>query len=879
VARRSDELLKLDADSPQAVRARFQGAVARYRTAAYADAAAVFEQLVKPTASTPLHHQTAFLLGECRRQMGDLEAAATQYAAAAAEKDGPFAGEAVFRLGFVRFTQGRHDDAIREFEAYLKAHPEGETSDRARLYAGQCRVEKKDYANAEAALRPLTSKPAVAGDATLWLARAFARQNKPAEAAAAIEAHLPSAKDPALLPGLLYDLGRARMEQQKYAEAAQAFGRVATEFGAWEQAPEARHMQALALHRAGDFARSLAACAAFLEKHKAHAAAPEVAFMRAENLLLLERYDEAAAAYGELLKAAPEGAHADECRFRLGLLCHRGQDWEGAVRELLPLAQKKVAGELYAPLPFLLGDAYFSRGEWDPAVEQLEAFANAQPGAANRDVALLKAGLARARKDDAAGAVTRLRELADKHPQSPHRSMGLLELGRLLYEGGKAAEAKQALSGVPADEKDLEIAAQAAYYLGWVALAEKNDAEAQARFGVVADKHGASSVAADAILQLGNVRLRTGDLSGAQAALERLIKDYPKREKADFASFYLGLALARQSQWEKALPHFRSVLETKDSSLRDRAMYESAWCHKRLNRAAEAAKQYTALLAEFPQSDLAHQAAFELAELEFDERKYDDAVKRLSGVLAATQDKALAEQVVYRLGWAQAGRNDPAAAAQAFEKLIAEFPQTRFLAPASFQAGEARMKLQETDKARDHFARAAAQKEPADVREAALLRLGETQALTGRWAESGGSYTTLLNEFPQSAWKRRALLGVGWARENQRQHAPAIEAYNQVLASGEADETAARAQFQVGECLFAMQQYEQAIQALIKVSVSYAYPAWSSRALLEVGRALEMLKKTDEARAQYEEVARDYADSDAAAVAREKLQALSASKP
>jgi len=874
VVTRSDELLKTDAKNPHATRVRFQGALARYRQAQYEQAAKVFEQLLAPTAKTPLAHQVAFLLAECRRQLGNLDGAAEQYNAAAADKEGPFAAEARFRLGFVRFTQGQHDAAIKEFTAYLAAHPKGELADRAGLHLGQSYLEKKDFAKAEASLKPLCSKGEVAGDAVLWLARTYSRQNKQAEAAAVIQAYLPKAGGSPLLPGLLYDLGRSLVGQGKYAEAAQSFGRVVKEFGSWGQAADALHMQALALHRQKDYANSLASCDAFLAAHKNHEAFGDVAFMRAENLTLLERHDDALRAYTGVVARDGKGKHADACHFRLGQLHHRKQDWKAALGELRPLTAKKLEGDLFKQLRFLAGDAMFNSDDWDGAIEHLGTFVAAQADAANRDVGLLKLGLAYARKGDGANAVKHLQEMVTKYANSEHRSLALVELGRLHYDAKRYAEAKTAFAQVKQDDPVTETAAQSAYYLGWIALAEGKDAEAITHFGVVIAKHPKSSVAADALLQMGAAQLKTGALADAETSLARLLKEYPSLEKADHGAFYLGVACARQEKWSLALPHFVKVAADKNSALRDRALYESAWCYKRLDKPSDAAKQYKTLLSGAPQSELLHRASFELAELDFEGGRFDETINRLNTLLPALKDKDLREQSLYRLGWAYSSKDDAPSAAKTFESLLTEFPQTKFVAPASFQAGEARMKGKENDKAREHFARAAAHKEPADVHELALLRLGETQGLTKQWPQSEQSYTALLATYPQSEWKHRALLGQGWARENQKKYPEAIKAYEQIVAAGKRDETAARSQFQIGECLFAMKKYAEAIQALIKVSVSYGYPEWTSRALVECGQALEQMGEMDRAREQYKEIVEKYPESDAATVAKKRLKEI-----
>ena len=155
-----------------------------------------------------------------------------------------------------------------------------------------------------------------------------------------------------------------------------------------------------------------------------------------------------------------------------------------------------------------------------------------------------------------------------------------------------------------------------------------------------------------------------------------------------------------------------------------------------------------------------------------------------------------------------------------------------------------------------------------------LLRLGEALASAHRWAKSEDAFAAYLGKFADGEQWFQARFGIGWARENQSRYPEAISSYNEVVA-GHRGPTAARAQFQIGECLFAQKKYDEAVAELLKVDILYAYPEWSAGALYEAGRCFAEMAKIGEARQQFRAVVQQHQGTHWAKLAAERLDELS----
>ena len=84
----------------------------------------------------------------------------------------------------------------------------------------------------------------------------------------------------------------------------------------------------------------------------------------------------------------------------------------------------------------------------------------------------------------------------------------------------------------------------------------------------------------------------------------------------------------------------------------------------------------------------------------------------------------------------------------------------------------------------------------------------------------------------------------------------------------------AQAQYYVGESYFQLSRYEEAVTAYGRVISTYKDSAWVAEALYKQGQSFERLKQIDRARQAYDTVIKSFPDSNAAVLAKQRLQAL-----
>jgi len=262
---------------------------------------------------------------------------------------------------------------------------------------------------------------------------------------------------------------------------------------------------------------------------------------------------------------------------------------------------------------------------------------------------------------------------------------------------------------------------------------------------------------------------------------------------------------------------------------------------------------YTKLIEEYPETALAVDARFELAEWKAERGENADAAKLLKDALEAEPaDKPVPaetlERIRLRLGATLFTLKDYKNAAAQFEALLAN-PKSPYYAQCIYRAGECLFAAGEYEKA---AARLAPFRDKPDLHNAsglgdrALLRLG--LALIAAKNTNGGrqALETMLQRFANSPYAPEARYGFAQALQTQGKLDEAVKAYEQVIA-GTKSELAAKSWMQIGECRMAQRKFADAANAFLTVPYTYDYPEVANAGFLEAARAFADDGKHDQA--------------------------------
>lgn len=289
---------------------------------------------------------------------------------------------------------------------------------------------------------------------------------------------------------------------------------------------------------------------------------------------------------------------------------------------------------------------------------------------------------------------------------------------------------------------------------------------------------------------------------------------------------------------------------------------------------AEACRQ---LVAYYPDSRLWPAAAVRWARLLALQGNHRLAVDVLDRCLAGDCPAEVAAT-----GWFLRGQ--AAGSTGRWEEVISSMQQAlrvlsdeRLRAQANYWIGEAYFRRQDLASAQTIFQQVegAPAAEPA-VQAMVALRQAQIEAHRSRWDAALSQAEAVAQNFPDFRQQHEADYLIGRCRAALGDLEGAREAYTRVVRSTLAaeSETAAMAQWMLGETYLHDNEFEQALREFLRVEAAYAHPQWQAAGLLQAGKCCERLDRPVPAAELYARLLAQHATTPFAEQAAERLRAL-----
>ena len=607
-------------------------------------------------------------------------------------------------------------------------------------------------------------------------------------------------------------------------------------------------------------------------------------FRLGECLRAVQRNAEAGAVYRQLLSEFNTGDFLGPAAYRLGEMQYGARDFDGAAASFRVAAHHVRDPKLRLAAKFFEGRALEAAGRKMEALSAYREVAAQKEDNPYRERAIFDLAEADARAGLTDSALRQLRGLAETAQNPVVRTSAAVKAGLLAIDQRDFETARPLLEMGAANNEltNWKAAAQA----GLVRLDyESEDYQAAAaRAEEVLPTLPAESQP-DVVLLAANAQRQMGQQARALALYDRLAAEYPDSAAAREAGFHRLVSLVAQRD-ERALGQIdvfllspanegerakaellkaellfgqnrfdeaadlyqKAVTERGTEKYRADALYKLAWCRLQAKRYDEAVEVLTRFLLQYPRHPRAATAYAQRAVAQLETNDQAGALADFEAVIDRYRDAQEREEAMMQRALLLGNMQRPAEMSAAFERLLAEYPETKAAAQANFWIGYA---ASDAGKYQDSIAplEKARQLDPEKYGERATLRLLlshyrlENREAAGREAKTLGA--------EKAPVEVREWLGLSALEAGD--HVTAVE-FLAPLAAGQ--EASPELRMSLAQAQVGAGQLEAARGTLDQLLPKVHEPRSKARAHLLMAEALIGLKDGEAAKAQAEEAQR-----------------------
>jgi TolA-binding protein len=305
---------------------------------------------------------------------------------------------------------------------------------------------------------------------------------------------------------------------------------------------------------------------------------------------------------------------------------------------------------------------------------------------------------------------------------------------------------------------------------------------------------------------------------------------------------------------------------------------EASATEQSAKRRAEAETLFERLRHEHRESRYWADAVYRLAEHARDAKDAVRVAKLVDDLASAKIEPETLAHALYLQGRMAATAEDWPGTETAMARLVEKVPRSSLRLSAEFWIAEASYRQNKFDEAGDRFAVLAESAKGTQAAWLAMAPLRRAQVLAQqkRWDEALALAATIEKEFPTFAQQYEADYLIGRCHAASARFEEARASYQKVTrsATGGKTETAAMAQWMIGESYFHQKEYDAAVKEYLRVEILYAYPRWQASALVQAGKAYEAAGKWTDAVKTYAQVLQKYAKTPGADEASNRLRVL-----
>jgi cellulose synthase operon protein C len=854
-----------------------------------AAALAVFNRAIDKYPQGRLIDDTKFGRARSLEMMKKFDEAITQYQELVGQEKSPRAADALFHLGAIYYEKNDYLHSLKAYTDFVEKFPRSSLIPNAQLNAGYALFHLKRYDEALRQFEKVAKDPAQKVTASYWQGRCLKSVRDYAKAAEILKSVSAEATGHPLAEALLFEQGLCERNLDHPAPARQFFEQVLKQFPRGEYADDSLHYLIEMSIDAGELAEAEQLLEQFHQNYpqSPHRLLIEMLNGRLElaRATALQRekkpadelnrhYDAAARHFEQVMNESSILRAKRQARYYLALTSQLQEQPAKALEIIAPLIQEVLSEGANSDLTealVLQADCYSQLQDSEKALKSATSYLELSPMGRQAARALSIQAIAATILKEIKTAESAVSRLNKEFPEHPTTAIAVQKLAEAAEGRQDWTTAVALYTSIINNQKDPE---KRVYALRGLALAQYSQSkftEAAASFAQIAHDFPNHQIALECVYYSADSLRKAGENALALEQFQKLFASNPATEPATAGAetepplFYYYQAgqrvanlLAAMNKVDDAAAAYELLLTRfphpgdLDARLKDWALLNAN--HERYDRADVI---WQRLLQETPKSSSACLARLYLAESDLFANKLDRAKQAFDEL--GNNDKCkpeIRERALFQLVTLAVEQEQWADVRTVGDQLLTLYPQSEYRYYVTYSQTEiffanSKQTEEERSAVRETLQSLQAQASNDQVRNAVWfdrvwVLLAELNYLEKKYDDVVTVVDDLKKRNPKSLFLYQAeeILGRSYKQQAPPKFDEARAAFERVIANltGKGTETAAKAQFQIGDTYVFQRKWDEAQDAYNKVFSLYEFPFWKAEALFAIAGCDEMKK-------------------------------------
>jgi TolA-binding protein len=840
----------------------------------YPSAQRLFSQVIRQFPTSPLIDDCHFGLARALEKTGAHQQAIAIFSNLASQKS-KLADDCLFHIAACHYAQCDYEQALAALDDFDARFADSPLAPRGVLLRAWSLFQLRRYDRAIPLLQQLAGNQHVGVEAQYWLALTYKSSDNEDAAIKTLQSLLANHANHELGTAARFHLGDLLLRRGRYREADDEFSHVLATAADSQWADDCLLGRARAALAQSDLHTVAALAREYELVHPGGHLRTEFVRILARAQLAAGNAEQAIETIRPLLGAGDLSGVAPQDRFLLAEALERGGRYQEALDQLdrLSEADQQLVG---AALLAARGLALVGLKRYNEALGCFEHYSKSEPDGAANGLVLAQSAICHLRLGDVDSARQAYQQLRARHGSDAVVAPATERLAELALSANHLELAQQWFEVLASLDPASGMPPRGLFGLARVAYRRKQWDRAAEKLATLLNDFPNSELAAEALILRGSALERLERLDAAAHLYQEAFTRHADTPVAARAMLAAARLHRRCQQTAEAANLYRKLLEQSHTVVPiDAVLYELAWLLRDAGQPEEANRNFARLHAEFPNSAFWPDATYRLAEearVHGDLRRADDLATDL---LKAESAGSLREYALFLQGQIAAEQQRWTIVEVAMRDLLQDYPNGKLADQARFWSAEALYRQNRLSEAETSFQRldTAGGVDPA-LRAVVRLRCAQILARNKDWQAAYEKALTVDKNAADFKQQHEVDYVLGRCLANQAKFEEAREAYRRAIRSphGAKTETAAMAQWMIGESYFHQKDYDKAIKEYLRVEILYAFPTWQAAALLQAGKCYELLGQPASAADLYRRLLERYPDTQFADEANRRLR-------